>query len=68
MTRGVGGRSPAHLQTYLEGVSYPTDKTGLRDAAERNDAPDEILDLIEELDDRQYGGPQDVMKAYGKVE
>lgn len=68
MTRGVGGRSPANVQTYLEGISYPADKSDLLDTARRNGAPREVMDLIEALEDREYGGPQDVMKSYGQVE
>ena len=68
MTRGLGGNSPANVQFYLKGVEYPTDKQALVEQARRNDAPPEVMDTIQRLDRDQYGGPQDVMKAYGDVE
>ena len=68
MTRGLGGNSPANVQFYLKGVEYPTDKQSLIDCARRNDAPAEVMDTIRQLDRDQFGGPQDVMKAYGEIE
>ena len=49
MARGVGGISPANLQKYLAGVSYPARKRDLMSTARRNKAPDEIMDLIDEI-------------------
>lgn len=68
MTRGLGGNSPANVQFYLKGVEYPTDKQTLIEQARRNDAPPEVMQTIQRLDRDEYGGPQDVMKAYGDVE
>lgn len=65
MTRGVGGTSPSNVQSYLSGVSYPATKDDLLSAARANGAPREIIDIIEGFDDDEFGGPQDVMKAYG---
>lgn len=67
MTRGVGGESAANVQKYLEGVDYPTDKQGLVQKARQNDAPPEVVSAIEDLPAEEYGGPQDVMKAYGET-
>jgi hypothetical protein len=68
MTRGVGGHSPANVQKYLRDVDYPATRTDLLDQARRNNAPDEVLDVIQRIPDHQFGGPQDVMKAYGEIE
>ena len=65
MTRGVGGESPANVQKYLNGVDYPADKKALVQQAKKNDAPQEVIDTIEGFKDDEFGGPQDVMKAYG---
>lgn len=67
MTRGVGGESPANVQNYLGGVSYPASKEELVKQARQNDAPQEVVDTIEGLPGEQFGGPQDVMKAYGQT-
>lgn len=56
----------AELQRYLRGVSYPTSKGSLREKAQENGAPEEVLRLIEALPGQEFGGPQEVMKAYGE--
>lgn len=66
MTRGVGGHSPANVQKFLAGVKYPATKDDLIKSAKGNQAPPEVMDEIENLPDDDYGGPQDVMKSYGK--
>lgn len=68
MTRGIGGQSPANVQKYLAGVHYPCSKDDLISTAEENDAPAEIMEVIENLPADEFGGPQDVMKAYGEME
>ncbi|MAL97323.1 DUF2795 domain-containing protein [Hydrocarboniclastica marina] len=67
MTRGVGGESPANLQKYLNGVDYPASRQALAKRAKDNDAPDEVVEAIENLPSDEFGGPQDVMKAYGQT-
>ncbi|MGY4516126.1 DUF2795 domain-containing protein [Lysobacter sp. HA18] len=67
MTRGLGGESPSNVERYLAGVSYPATKGDLLQAAQANDAPRDIMRLIEQIDMEQFGGPQDVMKGYGKL-
>lgn len=66
MTRGVGGHSPANVQKFLAGMHYPASKNDLLECAKNNDAPSEVLDELNNLQTDQFGGPQDVMKAYGK--
>lgn len=66
MTRGVGGQSPSNVQSYLKGVSYPATKDDLLKVAKGNKAPSEILQILRGLGDGEYGGPQEVMKAYGE--
>lgn len=67
MTRGLGGKAPAHLQSYLKGAHYPATKDDLVSTARKNGAPGEIIELLEQLGGAEFGGPQDVMKAYGEL-
>jgi len=67
MTRGVGGQSPANIQKFLHGVQYPARKKDLISQARQNNAPGEVMDVIENLPAEEFGGPQDVMKAYGQT-
>jgi hypothetical protein len=66
MTRGVGGQSPSNVQSYLAGVGYPATKQDLVKTARQNDAPKDILQILEGLDQDEFGGPQEVMKAYSR--
>jgi len=66
MARGVGGQSPSNVQSYLAGVSYPATKQELVKTARQNDAPRDILQILEAFQEEKFGGPQDVMKAYSR--
>ncbi|MDQ3270293.1 MAG: DUF2795 domain-containing protein [Pseudomonadota bacterium] len=67
MTRGVGGQSPANVQKFLKGIEYPSNKQDLIRQARDNGAPEEVIDTIESFENEEFGGPPDVMKAYGKT-
>ncbi len=67
MTRGLGGKAPANIQHYLKGISYPANKNQLISTARSNKAPQEVLEAIQDLPAQDFGGPQDVMKAYGEL-
>lgn len=67
MARGVGGESPSNVEKFLKGVNYPAKKEDLVQTAKSNGAPSEVMDVIKQLPASQFGGPQDVMKAYGQV-
>ena len=67
MTRGVGGQSPANVQKFLEGIHYPASKDDLIATARKNGAPREVMDIVQNLPRDEFGGPQDVMKAYGEI-
>lgn len=66
MARGVGGQSPSNVQSYLKGVHYPASKEDLLSTAKRNGAPNEIMEIIRRFHEERFGGPQEVMKAYGE--
>jgi hypothetical protein len=67
MARSMGGESPANVQKYLKGVNYPAKKRQLVEQAKKNDAPDEVIVLLQRFPDQEFSGPQDVMKAYGEM-
>lgn len=68
MTRGIGGRSPANLQKYLKGADYPASKDDLMDLANDNGAPDEIMDILDQMPDVDFESPADVQECYGEIE
>ena len=58
--------SPIELQKYLAGVDYPATRDDLLDCAEENDAPDDVVAILEELpDDLEFASPADVMRHFG---
>ncbi|MFA5133716.1 MAG: DUF2795 domain-containing protein [Patescibacteria group bacterium] len=59
--------SAAELQKYLKGVSYPASKQELVSAAQSNEAPQEVMDHINMLPEKDYGGPQEVEMAFGEM-
>lgn len=57
--------SPAAVQGYLAGVSYPADKMELLHSARQEGADDAILDILASVGDREYADPSDVMNELG---
>jgi hypothetical protein len=55
------------VQKYIEGIDFPVGKTQLLDHARQNEAPDEILEFMQEFPSRQYGSPVDVSRVVGQM-
>lgn len=62
------GVSMVELQQYLQGMDYPSRKEGLLKKARDNSAPDEVIDLINNLPDRDFRSAADVSRAVGDIE
>lgn len=61
--------NPVQVQKYLSGVDYPATKYDLIEAAEDEDAPDDVLDMLNQLpEDKEFNGPDDVSEAIGSLE
>ncbi len=59
--------SASEIQLYLKGVSYPANKKDIVGAAQRNGAPSHVMDFINKLPEKQYGGPNMVEEEFGKM-
>lgn len=59
--------SAAGVASALKGMNFPSDRSGLVRQADDNDAPDEVIDLIENLPDRRFDTMADVTKAVQEV-
>lgn len=59
--------SPAELQQYLKGVSYPTSKDDLVSKARENGAPENVVNMIQGMAQEMFNGQQEIMKAYGAM-
>ena len=67
MTREPGGEFPSNVERYLAGEHYPANKGDLLQAAQANGAPRDIVRIPEQIEMEEFGGPQDVMKGYGRL-
>ena len=58
---------PVSVQTFLEGVNYPTRKGDLLREAKSQRAGEEVRATIERLPDRRFGDPTEVSEAIGNL-
>lgn len=68
MAIGMGGHSPSNILHHLKGIDFPAGKDALMETARRNEADQDILDVLRQLPDTQYLSMADVLKGVGKVE
>lgn len=53
------------VQKYLAGVDYPATKQDLLDVASDNDAPQEVIEALGTIDEKEYDSVADVTKELG---
>jgi len=61
--------SPQSLRSvvqYLKGLDLPADKQEIIDCAVRNHAPQDVVDLLQQLPNERYEGMDDVWRAIGE--
>lgn len=63
MAAYVGTRTTAQLAVYLEDIIFPCSRKELLRCAEENEAPDAILDAIEDLPERRYSNLADILTS-----
>lgn len=56
--------NPADVQKALKGAEYPAEIDELIRQAEANDAPEEVIEALQDLVGT-FDGPQDVQEALG---
>lgn len=60
--------SPAEIQKYLGGVDYPAPKEQLVQRAREQNAPEDVCTILDELPNKEYGGPNEVSEEVGRIE
>jgi hypothetical protein len=63
-----GGHSPANVAHYPGGIDFPASKDDLVRHARSHDADDDVLEVLRQMSQRDYGSMADVMKGVGRVE
>lgn len=73
MAASGGGRAggprviPVRIQEYLSGVEYPATKDQLVSHAQEHGAPDDVIQFMKRMPNRNYKGPTDVSQEAGKL-
>ena len=58
--------SPIEVQKALKGMDYPAKKKDLIEKAKENDAPREVMQVLEDLPDKEFENAVDVSKEFGE--
>jgi uncharacterized protein DUF2795 len=59
--------NPVEVQSFLEGVGYPTRKERLVEEARSRGASPDVRQTIERLPERQFASPTEVSEAIGSL-
>ena len=59
----LGNLDTATLLQHLPGVRFPAEKEQVAATAERNDAPQELVQKIRDADTQRFDGPDEVLQA-----
>lgn len=62
---GHGKVSASEVQKYIGGISFPASKDDLVQHARQKDAPQEVLDVMGNLPDKEYESAADVGSGIG---
>ena len=57
--------SPIEVQKALKGMDYPAKKKDLIEKARENDAPREVMQVLEDLPDKEFENAVDVSREFG---
>ena len=60
--------SPIQVQKYLSGMDYPADKDEIIDHAKDQGADNDVVQILQQLPERDYKTAADVCKTIGQIE
>lgn len=60
--------SPAAIEKYLKGIHYPAQKEDLVNQAENNGAFQDVMNVLNLFEDKEYDNTVDVVKEVRKAE
>lgn len=66
--RSSGGKKPSvvNFAKHFQGIDFPCNKQDLIQHAKQMGAGKSLLEMLDQIEDREYDGMTDVMKEYGK--
>jgi len=59
--------SPAQVEKSIKGTRFPAEKQDLIQRAKENNANQDVLDVLENMPDKQFNSPVDISKAMGRM-
>jgi hypothetical protein len=59
--------SPAQVEKSIKGIRFPASRQELVEQAESNNANGDVLNILENVPDKQFNSPVDISKAIGKM-
>jgi hypothetical protein len=59
----LGNLDTATLLRYLPGVNFPAEKDQVASTAEKNDAPQELVEKIRGADTQRFNTPDEVLQV-----
>lgn len=61
-----GKPSVVNLAKHFHGIDFPANKQDLIEQAKKNGADEKVMNMLDQMEEREYAGMKDVMKEYGK--
>ncbi|MFW5652608.1 MAG: DUF2795 domain-containing protein [Planctomycetota bacterium] len=59
--------NPIAVEKYLKGIKFPATKADLVNHAKGHDAPDDVVNTLRMMPDREFGNAAEVAKGVGEV-
>jgi hypothetical protein len=60
--------SPAAVERYLKGINFPASKQDLIKHAKQNNAPEDVIHVLNQFEDKEYHSVIDISKEVGRIE
>lgn len=59
--------TPVQFMKYIKGIKFPARKQDIIARAGENNAPPDVMDILDRMPDQDYRTAADVAKGYGKA-
>ena len=59
---------PQIIEASTSGIKYPASRSDLVSRAKESEAPQIVLDALNQFEDRQYSDPEDVKSEFRKIQ
>ena len=60
--------SASRLAMYMKGINFPADKQMLVNKAKSNGAPDNVMEFMNRLPEKQYNRANEVEQEFGNMQ